>query len=79
MEWVARITTIGLEMSLPAIGGHYLDQRWGTQYWALIGLVVGVTVGLWHLVQMTRPAKGRIGAGGDRAGGNKTSGDRDKR
>jgi hypothetical protein len=42
-----------------------LDQRWGTQYWALTGLVLGVTVGLWHLVQMARPAKGRKGISGD--------------
>ena len=33
MEWVAKITTVGLEMALPAIGGGYLDKRFGTQYW----------------------------------------------
>jgi F0F1-type ATP synthase assembly protein I len=55
MEWVAKITTVGLEMALPAIGGKFLDDRWGTKYWALIGLVVGVAAGLLHLIQMTRP------------------------
>jgi F0F1-type ATP synthase assembly protein I len=54
MEWVAKITTVALEMFLPAVGGRYLDQRFGTEYWALIGLILGVTVGMWHLLQMTR-------------------------
>ena len=31
MEWVAKITTVGLEMVLPGIGGHYLDERLGTE------------------------------------------------
>jgi hypothetical protein len=64
MEWVAKITTVGLEMALPAIGGGYLDRRWGTNYWALVGVVVGVTVGMWHLLQMTRPKKGQRTNGG---------------
>lgn len=59
MEWVAKITTVALEMFLPAVGGRYLDQRFGTEYWALIGLILGVTVGTWHLLQMTR-VKGRV-------------------
>ena len=55
MEWVAKITTVSLEMALPAIGGGYLDRRLGTSYWALVGVIVGVVVGMWHLLQMTRP------------------------
>lgn len=54
VEWVAKITTVALEMALPTVGGAYLDRRWGTQYWALVGLILGVTVGLWHLLQLTR-------------------------
>ena len=38
MEWVTKITTVGLEMVLPAVGGAYLDKRLNTKYWALIGL-----------------------------------------
>ena len=53
MEWVAKITTVALEMALPAIGGGYLDQRLGTNYWALVGIVVGVVGGMSHLLQMT--------------------------
>jgi F0F1-type ATP synthase assembly protein I len=55
MEWVAKITTVALEMVLPAVGGHYLDGRLGTRYWALVGLVLGMVAGMWHLLQMTRP------------------------
>jgi hypothetical protein len=55
IEWVAKITTVALEMVLPAVGGGFLDQRLGTKYWTLIGLVLGVTVGLMHLLQMTKP------------------------
>jgi hypothetical protein len=54
VEWVAKITTVGLEMALPAIGGKYLDDWLGTSYWALVGVIVGVVVGMWHLIQMTR-------------------------
>lgn len=52
MQWVSRITTVGLMMVLPAIGGRWLDERRGTSYWALIGLVLGLTVGLWQLLQI---------------------------
>jgi ATP synthase protein I len=57
VEWVTKITTVALEMVLPAIGGGYLDQRWGTKYWTLIGLVLGLVVGMWHLLQMTKQPK----------------------
>ena len=54
MEWVAKITTVGLEMVLPTIAGRYLDRYLGTSYWVVIGLIVGLAVGFWHLMQMTR-------------------------
>jgi len=58
LEWVTKITTVGLEMVLPAVGGGYLDRRLNTTYWTLIGLVFGVVFGMWHLLQMTRPKNG---------------------
>jgi hypothetical protein len=64
IEWVAKITTVALEMVLPAVGGNYLDQWLGTRYWVLIGVVVGMVVGLWHLLQMTRPRGGKRTNGG---------------
>jgi len=54
MNWVARITTAVLEMIIPGIVGMWLDRGLGTQFIALLGFVVGVPLGLWHLVQMTR-------------------------
>jgi hypothetical protein len=54
MGWVAKITTVALEMVLPAALGAWADDRWGTKFLALLGLAVGVTVGIWHLVQMTK-------------------------
>ena len=66
MEWVSKITTVALEMVLPAIGGRYLDQRLGTKYWALAGLVLGFSVGIWHLLQMTKA--GDRGTGGKKGG-----------
>ena len=58
-EWVAKITTVGLEMVLPTIAGTYLDRYLRTSYWAVIGLVVGLVVGFWHLLQMTKAASGK--------------------
>jgi hypothetical protein len=55
MEWVAVLTTIALEMVLPAIAGQWLDRRLGSKYLVLVGLVLGVTVGMWHLVRITKP------------------------
>lgn len=53
MEWVAKITTVALEMVIPLAVGSYLDRRWGTSYLTIAGVVIGMTVGLWHLIQMT--------------------------
>ena len=58
-EWVAKITTVALEMVLPTVGGAYLDSRLGTNYWALIGVVLGMVVGIWHLLQMTKKKSDR--------------------
>lgn len=70
IEWVAKITTVALEMVLPTVAGNYLDQRWGTRHWALAGLVMGMAVGFWHLMQMTRGKRKQSTGkpGTDRAG-----------
>lgn len=54
MEWVAKITTVALEMVLPGILGSWLDQKWGTGFLALVGFGLGVSVAIWHLIVMTR-------------------------
>ena len=60
VEWVAKITTVALEMVLPAVASGYLDRRLGTRYWVLVGLVVGMVTGLYHLLQMVRKPEGRL-------------------
>ena len=52
-EWVGKITGIGLEMVLPGILGHWLDERWGTGFLALVGFALGLTVAIWHLLRIT--------------------------
>lgn len=64
MNWVSRITTVGLMMVLPAVVGRWLDGRRGTNHWALIGLAVGLAAGLWQLLQI---------AGGDQRRRNASS------
>lgn len=73
-EWVAKITTVGLEMVLPAVGGRFLDRRWGTNYWVLVGLVLGVTVGIWHLIRMTQPKSRKRSSKGDGSSGRGSAG-----
>ena len=70
MQWVSRITTVGLMMVLPTLGGRWLDERRGTNYWALIGLVLGLTIGMWQLLQI---------AGGKKRGPTDSSGTQSKK
>lgn len=67
MEWVAKITTVALEMFLPAVAGSWLDRQWQTSFLGPVGLVLGVVVGIWHLIQMTKavPPGDRSAEGGD--------------
>ena len=74
IEWVSKITTVALEMALPAIGGGYLDRRWGTKYWALVGVILGFVVGMWHLLQMTK-----VTGSGKRSVGDSDKGDKGDR
>lgn len=74
MEWVARLTTFGLEMSLPPLAGWWADARLGTRPWLLIaGAVLGFVTGFTHLLRQVaqtgdsrtkRPDSGRSREGG---------------
>ena len=55
MEWVAKITTAGLEMVVPGIVGHWLDTRLGTSFLAPVGFGLGLVLGLWQLIRWTKP------------------------
>ena len=51
--WTARLTSISLEMALPALGGFWLDQKLGTKFLFLIlGVLLGFVAGLWQLLKL---------------------------
>jgi len=53
--WASRVTTVGLEFALPALGGFYLDRWWGTRPLAtLLGLALGFGAGMVHLLRIAR-------------------------
>jgi F0F1-type ATP synthase assembly protein I len=60
-KWVGILTTIGLEMVLPALLGHWLDRRFGFRFLALVGLVIGFAIGLLNLVQIARQSNSESG------------------
>jgi Putative F0F1-ATPase subunit Ca2+/Mg2+ transporter len=53
MEWVAKITTVGLEMVLPGLAGRWLDSQLGTGFLVLLGFGLGLIAGFSHLLLMT--------------------------
>ena len=58
-QWVSIVTTITLEMVLPAYGGSLLDKRWSTGSWmTIIGACLGMVVAMTHLLQVTRKPPG---------------------
>lgn len=52
--WAYRILAVAAEMVLPGVLGGWLDGRWGTHYLALAGFGLGITLGVTHLLLMTR-------------------------
>jgi Putative F0F1-ATPase subunit Ca2+/Mg2+ transporter len=77
-EWVARITTIGLIMVLPTIGGAWLDRRWGTSFLSTAGLVLGVVAGFYQLLAITKATGSRGRRPGSAGEGNSRDVNRDK-
>ena len=56
MEWTSRITTISLEMVVPALVGYWLDQRLGTHLLFLVlGVILGFVTAMLSLLRLTRP------------------------
>jgi F0F1-type ATP synthase assembly protein I len=54
--WSSRILVIAVEMVAPGLLGYYFLDRWlGTKFlFLLIGLAIGMTGAILHLMQMTR-------------------------
>jgi hypothetical protein len=54
-QWASRIMLVSLEMVLPGLAGHWLDRWLGTVVlFLLVGLGLGCTAAVVHLVQMVR-------------------------
>ena len=63
LTWVSRITTVSVLMVLPGVVGYWLDGRFGTRVlFTLLGFALGMLLGMWQLIQMTRPRRGVRGA-----------------
>ncbi len=56
MIWVSRIFAISAEMILPGLLGQWLADRWGIPFLVLLGFALGISLGLWHLILITRAA-----------------------
>lgn len=57
-QWATRIMVVAMEMVLPGLAGHWLDVRLGTVVlFLLVGLGLGSTAAIVHLVQMTQSEK----------------------
>jgi len=60
-HWASQITGMAFEVILPVVIGRWLDQRWGTSVWTMVGAVLGPVLGFWHLLTLTgvvgRPRK----------------------
>lgn len=62
MRWVSQITTISLEMVLPAGLGYWLDGQWGTDPWLVAsGAVLGLIIAMKHLLQIASESEERNG------------------
>lgn len=51
----SQISTLGIEMALPAVAGYWGDQRWGTSPWLLIvGVICGFVISLYSIIKLTQ-------------------------
>jgi F0F1-type ATP synthase assembly protein I len=67
MYWVQQITSIAVEMALPAGLGLLADQHWGTGPWLVaVGALLGFAAALWHLLKIAK--RGGPGSSGPRQG-----------
>lgn len=60
MNWVSKITTVALVMVLPGLVGWWLDNQLATRYLSLVGFALGVPLGMWSLIAMTKRNRNEI-------------------
>jgi F0F1-type ATP synthase assembly protein I len=55
MVWASRISSLGLELALPILGGFWLDRQWGTKPWFfLVGALIGISVFGLNVARLSR-------------------------
>ncbi len=55
MEWSARVTTISLEIVIPAAIGYWLDRRWGTEpVFVVVGAILGLVAFTYNFVKLAQ-------------------------
>jgi F0F1-type ATP synthase assembly protein I len=55
MYWATQISTLGMEVALPALGGFWLDRLWGTRPWLfLVGSLLGICVFWLSVLRLSR-------------------------
>jgi F0F1-type ATP synthase assembly protein I len=60
MRWVQQITSIAIEMAVPAFLGPWADKHWGTEPWFVgIGAVLGFSVAMVHLLALAKQSNRR--------------------
>jgi F0F1-type ATP synthase assembly protein I len=80
MRWVHQISSIAIEMALPAFLGHWADEHWGTEPWLVaVGALLGFSVAMVHLLALAKQSgrrdAARRGSGrADRGGGSDSGG-----
>ena len=57
IDWVSRILAVVAIMVLPGLGGHWLDARFGTNVFTLLGFVLGLVVGTVSLIAVVKAPK----------------------
>lgn len=64
LAWSSLVTTVSLEMVVPALIGYWIDRRLGTvMVFLMLGAILGMTGGIYHLVRLTAlPGPGARGA-----------------
>ncbi|REJ90464.1 MAG: hypothetical protein DWQ34_17425 [Planctomycetota bacterium] len=55
MMWAARITSLSMEMVVPALAGLWADRQWGTTPWLTIaGMGLGLVSAGYHFAYLIK-------------------------
>jgi hypothetical protein len=60
MNWASKITAVALAMVLPGLAGVWLDSQLESRFFTLLGFALGVPLGIWYLIAMTKSKRKEI-------------------